>query len=320
MRDILTITLNPAVDFSTAASFVSAGPKLRCARPRTDPGGGGINVSRAIRILGGDSRCFVALAGHTGDRLLDMLLDEGIQCLTFKGPGETRQSLAVTDQSTGAQYRFVLPGPDWAQHEADAMLTRVSDLLHPGGIVVLSGSLPPGIPEDFLADLCEAVDRSGGQLLADLSGAPLVRLANDPSVTTHILRMDQHEAETLNGAPLPTRADTAVFARALARRNAAHLVIIARGAEGSVLASAEATLHVAPAKVPVQSKVGAGDSFVGAFSLALAQDAPLPYAMQRGTAAAAAAVMTEATELCRAEDVDRLTPGCQITHLTGSFD
>ncbi|MDP2582155.1 hexose kinase [Shimia thalassica] len=320
MRDILTITLNPAVDLSTAVDVVTAGPKLRCARPCTDPGGGGINVSRAIRELGGDSRTFVALAGHTGDKLADLLAMEGIFCLSFKGPGETRQSLAVTDTTTKEQFRFVMPGPEWSQPQVESLLETLSQHVQHGSLVILSGSLPPGMPDGFLAKLCDTVHRHGADLVADLSGDPLARLVTDKTVRAHILRMDQHEAETLNGAPLPSRAETADFAQSLIHKGAATLVIVARGADGSVLATSDTALHVAAADVPVKSKVGAGDSFVGAFTLALAQGSPLANAMQRGAAAASAAVMTEATELCRRDDVDRLTSDCKITPIYGSFD
>ena len=320
MRDILTITLNPAVDLSTAVDVVTAGPKLRCARPRTDPGGGGINVSRAIRVLGGTSRTFVALAGHTGDRLADMLAAEDINCLSFKGPGETRQSLAVTDQATNTQYRFVMPGPEWSASQAAALLETISNQVQKDSYVVLSGSLPPGLPLDFLPELCQTIERNGGALIADFSGPPLSQLVTAKNVRAHILRMDQHEAETLHGAPLPSREETAAFAQSLTARDAADLVVVARGADGSVLADANNALLVAAADVPVKSKVGAGDSFVGAFTLALAQGSPLANAMQRGAAAASAAVMTEATELCRRDDVERLTSDCKITPIYGCFD
>ena len=111
MTDILTITLNPTVDLSTAADHVHPGPKLRCDAPRADPGGGGINVSRAIRHLGGDSRAFLAVGGATGEWLKVLLDAEGTRFEGFQIDGETRQSLAVTDRSTGLQYRFVMPGP-----------------------------------------------------------------------------------------------------------------------------------------------------------------------------------------------------------------
>jgi 6-phosphofructokinase 2 len=113
MRDILTVTLNPALDFATSVDSVVPGVKLRCGPPRTDPGGGGINVSRAIALLGGTSRCLVALGGRNGESLAELLRAAGIDLITHKAPGETRSSLSVRDEHRGEQYRFMLPGPAW---------------------------------------------------------------------------------------------------------------------------------------------------------------------------------------------------------------
>ena len=114
MPAIITVTLNPTVDLSTAAPDVVPGIKLRCSAPLVDPGGGGINVSRAIKLLGGRSTALVAIGGASGARLLELLTQEGIATIGFQGPGETRLSLSVTDAGTSDQYRFVLPGPDIA--------------------------------------------------------------------------------------------------------------------------------------------------------------------------------------------------------------
>ena len=100
--DILTITLNPAVDLATHVAKVTAGPKLRCATPRFDPGGGGVNVARAVCKMGGSARALVAVGGAMGARLLDLLTAENIPTVPVPVSGETRQSFAVTDDSTGA--------------------------------------------------------------------------------------------------------------------------------------------------------------------------------------------------------------------------
>ena len=153
MANILTITLNPALDISTTADKVVPGPKLRCDPPSYDPGGGGINVSRAIKILGGDSIAFVALGGSTGQRLAALLTAEGISFSTFEVSSETRQSVAITDRATALQYRFVMPGPEWSSEHVDSALAAISDQLGGSDIVVLSGSNPPGVPADFAARL-----------------------------------------------------------------------------------------------------------------------------------------------------------------------
>ncbi|MBK5928789.1 PfkB family carbohydrate kinase, partial [Rhodobaculum claviforme] len=138
-----------------------------------------------------------------------------------------------------------------------------------------------------------------------------------------VLRMDDAEAEGVAGRTLPAPADTADFAAALVARGVARTVVIARGADGNVLVRDGLRLHCRPPRVEVLSKVGAGDSFMGAFTLEIAggadgesaQGPDWAQALRRGTAAAAAAVMTPGTELCSRADTDRLAPECHLTEI-----
>lgn len=311
--DILTITLNPALDLSTQAASVTPGPKLRCTEPRRDPGGGGINVSRAIRFMGGDSVALVALGGATGTQLHDLMTGEGLRVHALPAPGDSRESLSVTDRSTGAQYRFVMPGPTWQAAHVAALIDACRRAAAPGGFVVLSGSLPPGVPADLPATLCRDLTSARARLVVDISGPALQALAaSPPDPKPALLRFDHQEATELSGLPLDTPADSADFAENLVRRGVARAVMIARGREGNVLADGRTRRLCRPVPVEERSKVGAGDSFVGAAVLCLSRGGTMEEALQYGTAAANAAVMTEATELCRAEDVDRLRPLCRM--------
>ncbi|MBV2359298.1 1-phosphofructokinase family hexose kinase [Thalassococcus sp. CAU 1522] len=316
MTEILTITLNPALDLSTSAPQVVPGPKLRCAAPVVEPGGGGINVSRVVHILGGASRCLVALGGKTGERLGALLGAAGLDVVAMPAPGETRQSLAVTDDGSGAQYRFVLPGPRWGEGDVAAALQLAQDTATANAIVVVSGSAPPGVPVDFTARLTAALTPQGARVIADTSGAALAHLAEGGrAAMPEILRMDSEEAEGLAGRALPERRDSADFAASLVARGAARQVIVARGADGSVLASGDGHWHVLAADVPVRSKIGAGDSFVGAFTFALARGDTPDRALAWGQAAASATVTTEGTQLCPRALVQELLPACPVTPL-----
>ena len=178
---------------------------------------------------------------------------------------------------------------------------------------MISGSQPPGVPVDFPARLAAAM--AGMRIVLDTSGSALIEAVDRPLPGLEILRMDGEEAEVLAGRPLGTRGETADFAQDLVRRGVARQVIVARGADGSVLADAGRRLFAKAPKVTVVSKVGAGDSFVGGFVLALAQGKDAGQALAQGVAAAAAAVMTEATDLCRAEDVARLLEGSAVSEV-----
>jgi 6-phosphofructokinase 2 len=313
---ILTLTLNPTLDLATAVDAVVAGPKLRCDAPEIDPGGGGLNVSRAIHILGGSSTAFVVSGGPTGAMMERLLRAEGIEPVVLHGPGATRESLSVTDRSTGAQYRFVLPGPDWRARDADAALKAATDAAQPGDLVVLSGSQPPGVAPGFPLALARRLARKGAHFALDTSGPALLGAVASPGRRPiHVLRMDDDEAEELAGHPLRSAADSAEFAASLVHRGVAEIAIVARGADGSVLATADLRLHATPPGMKVVSKVGAGDSFTGAFVLSLSRGLPLPQALQTAVAAAASAVTTGATNLCERAQVRRLVPMCRVRSL-----
>ncbi len=310
---ILTLTLNPALDMATDVPEMLAGHKLRCTEPMLDPGGGGLNVSRAILALGGDSLALVAIGGLTGDRLSGLIREAGVTFLSLPGPGETRQSLTVTEEKTGAQYRFMLPGPLWGEAERNRVFTLLRATSRPEGYSVISGSQPPGVPQDFPAQLADAMP--GCRVVLDTSGKPLVEAVRNPIPGLEVLRMDAEEAESLTGHALPDQKATADFAQTLAQAGVAKKVVVARGAEGNILATAARRIFANAPKVRVKSAVGAGDSFVAGLVLALARGQSDDEALALAAAAAAAAVTTDATQLCRAADVMRLRPEVSVTEI-----
>ena len=316
MAGILTLTLNPTVDLSTSAPTVEPGRKLRCAEPVVEPGGGGVNVSRAIKTLGGESKALIATAGRTGDMLSTLMQNIGIWPLHVEIPGETRQSFAVIDETSGEQFRFVMPGPRWDEAHIRAVFDEVAENIGPGDLVVLSGSQPPGVGDDLPVHLNELARSKGARLIVDTSGPALERLVAGAHSPVQVLRLNEAEAISVAGREFVGRMGTTDLATKLVELEVAEVVIIARGADGSIMASEKGVWHCRPPDVPVQSKVGAGDSFVAAFTMALLRDEPLPIAHAHGTAAASAAVMTGSTELCRREDYTRLVRKCMSLPIT----
>ncbi len=310
---ILTLTLNPTLDLSTEVPMLLPDMKLRCSEPLLDPGGGGLNVSRAIKALGGDSLALVALGGLTGERLGGLIRADGLAFLALLGPGETRTSLTVRDQASDQQFRFMLPGPTWGEADRASVFTLLRATARPGGIGVISGSQPPGVPPDFPAHLAQAM--AGSRVVLDTSGPALLASVNHPIPGLEVLRMDGIEAETLVGRPLATRTDTANFAQELVRRGVAQRVIMARGADGNVLAEAQRRLFVNAPLVRVKSPVGAGDSFMAGLVLAMARQQTTAEALRLAAAASAAAVMTDATHLCRPADVLALLPQVEVSEI-----
>ncbi len=317
MTDILTITLNPAVDLATIVPRVVAGPKLRCSTPVVNPGGGGINVSRAIATLGGTSRPLVAMAGTMGDVLLSLLRAEGLEPLIVQVPGETRQSFAVTDAGTGEQYRFILPGPVWSAKDTKWVLAVIDKAAPGSGIAVLSGSMPAEAPVDLPAHVANALAQRNVRFCVDTSGASLSQLVAAPRTAPYLLRLDQTEAEGAFAMTLTTVHEAADLADKLVGSGVAEVVVLSLGSEGSVLVSKDLHLKGTPPAVPVKSTTGAGDSLMAGLVLSLARHEELETALRWGVAAAAAAVMTEATKLCTRSDTERLFAGCEISEISG---
>ncbi|MDP1731062.1 MAG: 1-phosphofructokinase family hexose kinase [Devosia sp.] len=301
---ILTVTLNPALDVTTSVERMKPMQKLRCRAPRYDPGGGGVNVSRAIKELGGTSHAFVALAGCAGQRYRQILEGTGIESEIWPMSGETRFSLTVMEHASGLQYRFLLPGPEQDAEEADRLLSALTGSIGKGyRFVVASGSLPPGLPADFYGRLASRTRELGAALILDTSGPALrAAMAQRP----FLIRLNHYEAQELVGGSSDAEAATYELVGELLERNAAETVIVTVGEQGAIVATGGQLLRIHPPKVRVVSAVGAGDSFVAALTLGLAQDWPLEKASRYAVAAAAAVVTTEATQLCDRATTEKL--------------
>lgn len=311
MTQILTITVNPALDLSTEAPAVVPDRKLRCSAPRVQPGGGGVNVSRAIANLGGQSRPLIAYGGPTGTMLVEKLRDEGLVPESLGVDHPTRQSLSVRDAANGLQYRFMMPGPDWSPEDCAAARAVITGAITPGALVVPSGSMPGGLPVDFFLSINADIVAAGGRMILDTSGPALTQAAT-ARAGLFTLRMDLEEARELSDRPLVQIDEVADLATELRQGGAAAIVLIAAGAQGTVIACETwRGLTRPPVVVPI-SKIGAGDSFVGAFVLSISRGEDPVTACAWGTAAAASAVTVPDTDLCRRADTERFF--AQVTY------
>jgi len=304
MSEILTVTANPALDLSTDAPAVIPDRKLRCSAPLMHPGGGGVNISRAIAGLGGASRALVAHGGATGQHLADLIAAEGLSVASLGVPHPTRQSVSVRDGATGLQYRFMMPGSPWTQADATTARAAVLGAVTPGALVLPSGSLPPGLSVDFFLGLIPDLAAQGARMIIDTSGPALTRAA-EAKAGLYVLRMDTAEAEELTGLTLTDLDDIASLTSDLRAAGAAEIVIIAAGAQGTVIDTGEWRGLTRPPVVVPHSKIGAGDSFMGAFAMSISRGEDPVTACCWGTAAAASAVREVGTRLCQRGDTER---------------
>jgi 6-phosphofructokinase 2 len=306
MPDIVTFTLNPAVDISTSVDRVRPVHKLRCAKARRDPGGGGINVARVVKRLGADVLAVYTAGGPIGEHLRHLVEREGIRSLTIPIRGDTREDLAVVENETGEQYRFVLPGPELAEAEWRACLDALAALEGKPRYLVASGSLAPGVPNDFYGKMVAAMKGSGAKgakIAVDTSGLPL-RRALEAGI--YLIKPNLREMRELAGAALDCEDDCIAAARALVNDGRAEVVALTLGHYGAMLVTRDIALRADAIPIKPVSTVGAGDSFLGAMVARLAAGHSMEDAFRYAVAAGSAALLAHGTELARHEDVERL--------------
>ena len=302
MSAIVTLTMNPALDIATSTDRVEPTHKLRCAPPRYDAGGGGINVARAVHALGGDAAAVFPAGGAAGEMINHLLRQEGVRHHSIAISGFTRESLAVEDRATGQQFRFILPGPEISERDQHRCLHQLSMAAAEASYIVASGSLPLGVAEDFYARVVGLAQRLDKPLVLDTSGAAL----KNAGCGIYLLKPSLRELQDLVGCEIHTECEQETAALEVVARGLSKIVVLSLGAEGALLATVAGCERFAAIPVEAKSTVGAGDSTLAGIVLGLTRGLVLSEAVRFGMAAGAAALLGSGTELCRRADVERL--------------
>lgn len=288
---IVTLTMNPAIDIASNAKEVRPVDKMRCAPPRFDPGGGGINVARTVAALGEAVTAVFPVGGPPGAVLERLVHETGVPMRTVPIAEWTRENIAVTDRTSGEQYRFVFPGPRLVAPEYRHCLSEVDRLARNARYVVASGSLPPGVPAEFYQTLADMLRSLDVPLVLDTAGAALRAIRSG----VYLVKPSVRELSELVQRPLPDRAAQSVAARELIDVGLAEIVLLSLGADGALVVTASDTQWFAPMEVTVRSGIGAGDAMVGGVCAGLVRGDALPDAVRLGVAAATAALCTPGT-------------------------
>ena len=298
---IVTLTLNPAIDISSEAHVVRHTHKTRTYNEAIEPGGGGINVARVLRRLDADV-CALFLGGGMTGRVLDDLMSRAdIERRMIEIGDDSRISLTVVERSTGHEFRFVPEGPEVSAEEATEALDAAASI--PCDYLVASGSLPPGIPDDFYATLCARVATRGAKFVLDTSGAPLKAALDAGGI--FLVKPSRGEFEKFAGRKL-SADELAAYAKRLVADGKVENVAITLGREGAILACRNGST-ISPA-IPVDacSAVGAGDSFLAGMVYGFAVGRSADQAFRVGLAGGAAAVLSSGSDLAKPEDLKRL--------------
>jgi 6-phosphofructokinase 2 len=299
---IVTLCMNPALDITTSTEVVHATDKLRCAAARYDPGGGGINVAHVAQVLGAAATAVFPAGGPAGELVDKLLVAEGLTTHRITIGGSTRESFTIDELSTERQYRFVLPGPELTLSEQTDCLLQLRRAAASAAIVVASGTLPPGVPEDFYQQVANVCADLGAMFLLDSSGGGLTHVNSG----VFLIKPSLRELREAVGRALTTDSEQLEAAREIIERGAARYVLVSRGADGALLASRDGGQLFAPVPVPPGSGVGAGDAMVAGVAVGLTRGWPLTKAVRLGIAAGAAMLLTPGTAPCTREDTERL--------------
>jgi 6-phosphofructokinase 2 len=302
MQKIITITLNPSLDKGTTVLSIVPEKKLQCSTPVLEPGGGGINVSRALDHLGCKSLALYMCGGYTGGQFKKMMEDTDIECVAFDIAKNTRENLIVVDSTSHKQYRFGMKGPTLKEEEWQQPLLFLQN--NSGyDYVVASGSLPPGVPLDFFARMAAIVHKKGAKLILDTSGEAL---KNSVKEGVFLIKPNLAELSLLIGVDELKDDEVVLAARTIIDDGCCSIVVVSLGAKGAMLITKNETIQVPSPEVGVKSTVGAGDSMVAGLVLGITKGYSWKDVLRMGIACGTAATMNFGTALCSTEDVERL--------------
>lgn len=300
---ILTITLNPTVDKSCTVENIKPEKKLRCSAPKYEPGGGGINVSRGLARLNISSTSFFTSGGRTGELLEQLLLEENVKTLPFRVSAETRENFIVTDTASNEQYRFGMPGDEISVKESENLLNFLTAYTPFPDIVVISGSLPPGLSPQYLRTLVKNFKSNGAKIIADTSGEALSEIVKEG---VYLLKPNLGELSRLSGIKTLDNESADEAARQLIDEGKAEVVVVSMGPQGAYLVTSAETIYVPAPSVKKLSTVGAGDSMVAGMVSVLATGGTTADMVRMGVACGTAATMNPGTGLFKPDDAKKL--------------
>jgi 6-phosphofructokinase 2 len=302
MPKIITVTFSPCIDKSTSVPELIPEKKLKCTDPKLDPGGGGINVARAIKKLDGEAIAIYPVGGFTGKYFNELLANEKVPSIIIETKNETRENVVVLDESTNQQYRFGMPGTELTEQEWKDCLQAINEIDNIEYIVA-SGSLPPGVPLNIYAHIAVIAKKKNARLIVDTSGEALKHAANEG---VYLLKPNLGELSSLMGIKKINVDEIEKVARSVIEKGHCEMIVVSMGENGAILVTNNEAHHISPPKVIRKSTVGAGDSMVAGIVLALSQNRSFKEVLQFGVACGTAATMNSGTELCRKDDVNKL--------------
>ena len=311
---IITITLNPSLDEHITVHGLVVEEANRWERLRRYAGGKGIDVSRAIHEMAGESTAYGFIGGANGMALEILLDEEGVSFSFTPIQRETRTNFIITDTKTGHQTRIDAPGPRISKRELERFLKKLRQIRPNPDLIAVGGSVPPGIAVSIYSDLIRDNKKRGVRTILDSDGQ---WLAEGTKARPYLIKPNIREAEMLLGRSLPTE-EAIIEAVIDLRKMGVEIAVISRGKDGIIAASKESIVKAVSPPLKVRSAVGAGDCAIAGLALKLAYGEPLLEACRLAVAMGGATVLTPGTELCHHADVKWLLPQVKAWEIPAS--
>ncbi len=304
---IYTITLNPALDRTLWVEKLKSDDTNRIENEHRYAGGKGVDVSRVLKTLHVENRAIGMVGGFTGAELEGMLLNGGIACDFIRIMGETRINIVINDMSTGNQMVFSDRGPEVKPYELMQLIYKVEAVQDPE-MMVVSGSLPPGIHAEIYRRIIEMAKAKGAKVILDTDGDSLkVGIQGFPDV----IKPNIHELSRLVDKELTDIKDITGAAQSIHERGVS-MVLVSMGARGILLLGETGRYLASPPKVKVVNTIGAGDSAIAGLVCGLVNGKSIEEAVAYAVAAGTATTMKPGTALCTCEDFTNLIPQVKV--------
>ncbi|MCX5200646.1 1-phosphofructokinase [Streptomyces sp. NBC_00237] len=293
---ILTVTPNPSLDRTYEVPSLTRGEVLRATSDRMDPGGKGVNVSRAVAAAGHDTLAVLPLGGAPGALVAELLRAEGIAVAPVPVAGQTRSNISVAEPD-GALTKINAAGPELTAAESEALLATVREHSAAAGWIACCGSLPRGLAPEWYADLVARAHQAGARIALDTSGPSLLAALRE---RPDVVKPNAEELAEAVERPLTTVGDAVDAAQAL-RALGARSVLASLGADGQLLVTESGTWFGSAKVDVVRSNVGAGDASLAGFLTAGGEG---PEALASAVAHGAAAVRLPGSVMPTPADLD----------------
>jgi 1-phosphofructokinase/tagatose 6-phosphate kinase len=316
---ILTVTLNAAIDRTVAVPNFRLGRRHRSVESRTVAGGKGVNVARALRLLGRPVIATGLTGGPTGARILELLTEEAIlNDFTFIN-GESRTNLAIVDPTSGEQTEINERGPEVRPEDVEAFIEKLLYLAQGAKLCVLAGSLPPGVDPGVYARLIGELRRLGVHALLDTEGEPMrLGLRAEPAVVAP----NVEEAEGAVGHEFNDADDLTLGLTGLLEMGARE-AIITRPAGCVAILAEDGGRHRYEVEIdPLEpvSGVGSGDCFLAGYAAALYEGGTPQECLALGVACGAESTQHFGAGRLDPREAERLVPRVEVRRLDLATD